>query len=251
VDEGLAVAVDAPHEIRDSLYQQLAQKALASGDVLRARQIVKDYVSISQRQQLLTNIDQEAIRQAASNGKIEDALRGVANLRTPRERAMMLSQIIGLIGPGLKRGAALALLEQARSQVGLAARAESQEQMGALLEIARVFAQYDSKRAFEVVEPLLDQFNEMAAAALVLNGFGQDFYDDGELMMQNGSSVANFSNQLILTLGSLATANFDRAKAGADRLERPEVRLTAYLAIAQQAIGEEPGGRRSGFMRRF
>jgi hypothetical protein len=121
--------------------------------------------------------------------------------------------------------------------------------MTALLEVARAFSRYDSKRGFEVVEPLLDQFNEMSAAALVLNGFGQDFYRDGELAMENGNSVANFGNQLILTLSTLATSNFDRAKAGVERLERPEVRLTAYLAIAQQAIGGEAVGSRSGFRR--
>jgi hypothetical protein len=118
--------------------------------------------------------------------------------------------------------------------------------MMALLEVARAFARYDSKRAFETVEPLLDQFNEMATAAQVLNGFGQDFYEDGELAMQNGSSVANFGSQLIQTLGTLAVANFDRAKAGAERLERPEVRLVATLAIAQQAIGADGS---SGSMR--
>jgi hypothetical protein len=47
--------------------------------------------------------------------------------------------------------------------------------------------------------------------------------------------MASFGNHLILTVGSLATANFDRAKAGPDRLERPEVRLITYLAIAQQS----------------
>jgi hypothetical protein len=76
-----------------------------------------------------------------------------------------------------------------------------------------------------------------------------DFYRDGELAMENGNSVANFGNQLVLTLSTLATSNFDRAKAGADRLERPEVRLIAYLAIAQQAIGGEAAGGRSGFRR--
>jgi len=252
LDESLVEVQRAPRDMRDQLYQQVAQKALNLGDLPRARQIVKDHISNpSQRQQALSNLEQQAIRMDASKGRIEDALRGVNNLRAPRERAMMLSQIVNQIGSGLKRAAALDLLEQARSMVGSSARAESQEQMMALLEVSRGFSRYDSKRAFEVVEPLLDQFNEMSAAALVLNGFGQDFYQDGELAMQNGSSVANFGNQLILTLGTLATSNFDRAKAGAERLERPEVRLTAYLAIAQQAIGEDVGGRRSGFVRRF
>lgn len=245
LDESLEEVGRAPKEMRDNLYQQVAHKALAAGDTARARQIVTEHVSPNQRPQVLANIDQQAIRMAASNGKIEEALRGISNLRSPRERAMMLSQIVGQIGPGQKRTVALSLLEQARTLAGTSARAESQEQMMALLEVARGFARYDPKRAFEIVEPLLDQFNEMAAAAQVLNGFGQDFYEEGELAMQNGSSLANFGNQLIQTLGILATANFDRAKAGAERLERPEIRLIAKLAIAQQAIGTEDG-RRSG-----
>jgi len=83
---------------------------------------------------------------------------------------------------------------------------------------------------------LLDQFNDMSAAAVVLDGFGQKFYRDGELDMQNGNSVVNTANQLIVALASLATENFERAKAGASRVHPPEVRIAAYLAIAQQAI---------------
>lgn len=244
LDEGLAEAERAPRDMRENLYQQVAQKALSQGDAARARQIVRDHIlNPGQRRQALANLDQQEIRTCVTKGKFEDALRNVSNLRTPRERAMMLGQIVNQIGQGQKRAVALDLLERARNLIGPASRAESQEQMGALLELARAFARYDAKRAFEVLEPLLDQFNEMASAAQVLTGFGQDFYEDGELSMQNGNSVANFGNQLIVTLGSLATANFDRAKAGAARLERPEVRIVAYLAIAQQAISEDAGGR--------
>jgi hypothetical protein len=196
-----------------------------------------------QRRQALSYLDQSSIRMDVSKGKIEDALRGVSSLRTAKERAMMLGQIVNQIGPGLKRAAALDLLEQARSLVGAPARAENQEQMNALLEIARGFARYDSKRAFEVLEPLLDQFNEISEAALVLNGFGQEFSQDGELELQNGTIVASLGNQLIITLGTLATPNFDRAKAGAQRLERPEVRISAYLAIAQGTIRADVNGR--------
>lgn len=250
LEESLEAVGRAPEEMRDQLYQQVAQKAMSLGDLARAKQIIKDNISNpSQRQQALANVDQQSIHMDISKGKIEEALRGVSNLRTARERAMILSQIVNQIGPGLKRAAAVELLEQARNLVGTSSRVESQEQMSALLEIARVFSRYDSKRAFEVLEPLLDQFNEMTAAALVLNGFGQQFYQDGELAMQNGNSVANTASQLIRTLGALGRANFDRAKAGAERIERPEVRISAYLSIAQFAIGPDPMQRRSTFRR--
>ena len=237
LDAGLESVAQSPREMRDQLYQQLAQKAAGAGDFERARQILKDHIpNLFQRRQALSNLEQQTIQIEASKGRIEEALRIVSTLRTSKERAAVLSQIVNQIGPGQKRAAALNLLEQARSLVGSSERVESQEEMSALLEIGRAFSRYDPKRAFEVVEPILNQFNEMSAAAAVLDGFGQQYYQGGELIMQNGNSVGNAATQLMATLASLAIANFDQAKGVADRVERPEVRLGAYLAIAQQTI---------------
>jgi hypothetical protein len=158
----------------------------------------------------------------------------------------MLSQIVEQIGRGQKIATALNLLELARSMVGTSVQAEDQEQMIVLLAIGRAFSRYDSRRGFEVVEPLVDQFNEMSEAAVALNGFGQQYYQDGELIMQNGNSVANTANLIVMTLGSLTFANFDRAKAGADKIHAPGVRFSAYLAIAQQAIQGNQSGRSMG-----
>jgi hypothetical protein len=245
LDAALEAVDQAPREMRDQLYQQVASKAAAAGDFARATQILADHVSNPfQRRQALANMEREAIQNAVARGKIDEALRRIGNLRTPKERAVMLSQIVNQIGPGQKRATALNLLEQARSMLSPSAQADNQEQMNALCEIARAFSRYDSRRAFEIVEPLLDQFNQMSTAAASLNGFGQEYFQDGELIMQNGNSVANAANQLTLALGALSTANFDRAKAAADRVQRPEVRLTAYLVIAQQTIGPEASGNR-------
>jgi hypothetical protein len=94
----------------------------------------------------------------------------------------------------------------------------------------------EPKRSAEIIEPLADQFNEMSVAALPLNGFGQTYYRDGELLLQNGNSLSNVANQLIQTLGALAMTDFDRARALADRLGRPEVRISAYLVMARQTM---------------
>ena len=120
--------------------------------------------------------------------------------------------------------------------LGPSPQANSQEEMRALLEIGRAYAKYDSNRAFQIVEPLVDQFNDISESAVKLNGFGQTYYRDGELIMTNGNTVAETGNQMALALASLAAVDFERARTIADRIHPAEVRISACLAIAEQAI---------------
>ena len=82
----------------------------------------------------------------------------------------------------------------------------------------------------------MDQFNDITAAARTMEGFGGEFYEQEELNLLNGNAIANVATQLTTTLANLAMTNFDRGRLTADRIRLPEVRLRAYLDIAQQAI---------------
>ena len=106
----------------------------------------------------------------------------------------------------------------------------------ALFALARAFLRYDSNRAFAILEPLIDQFNDISAAAVVLNGFFQKFYEDGEVILDNGNPVGAVANELTNTLGNLAQTDFDRAKSLADAIHPTDIRLRVYLAIAEHAI---------------
>lgn len=237
VDTALETIQKAPPEQREQLYLQLANREASEGDISRARLIVNEHISnLHQRRNSLMNIDQQEIYRALSKGKPDDALRIVSGFRNPRERAAQLTQIANRLGPGQKRAIAISLLEQAKAMLGSSLQAPDQEHMNASLEIARVFARYDSKRSFEIVEPLVDQVNEICTAARTMEGFGNENFDDEELNLQNGSAVAQAVTRMSQVLGTLSVINFDRAKAGADRLRLPEVRLKAYLDIAQQSI---------------
>jgi hypothetical protein len=182
------------------------------------------------------NIDQQEIHRAAGKGKIEEALRIISGLRTPKERAVHLTQIASQIGPGQKRANAINYLEQAKSLLSSSPPAQDQEHMNALIEIARAFGKYDAKRSFEILDPLIDQVNDLCAAARTLEGFGSEYYEDDELDLQNGNSVGQMATRIANVLGTLALVNFERARGASDRLRLPEVRLRAYLEIAQQTI---------------
>jgi hypothetical protein len=236
-DAALESVTQAPREMRDQLYQQVASKIAQTGDLARARQIINEHVTNPmQRQQALRSLEHQAIYSAVARGKVDEALRNLANFRPVSERAQILGQLVSQIGPGLKKSTALLYLEQARTMLGSSPQAEDQQQMYALLAIGRAFSRLGSIRAFEIVEPLVDQFNDISAAALNMNGFGHKYYQDGEVVMTNGNVVAETGNQLGTTLGNLALANFERAKAAADRIHPADLRLNAYLNIAQQLI---------------
>ena len=237
VDEALADIEKAPEDVREQLYLQLANSASGRGDREQARKIINEHVTNPyQRRNALANLEQQEMYMAMSHGKVEDALRAISAIRWPRERANMLMQIARQIGPGYKRAAAINLLEQARSLLSPSIQAQDQEQMYALLELARAFARYDPKRAFEIIEPLIDQYNDLCTASRTLQGFGLENYRNDELEMLNGNNIATLASNLSAALATLAMTNFERAKVTTDRLRLPEVRLRVYLEIAQQSI---------------
>ena len=227
----------APPEIRSELIRNLAEHNFQIGNVAQAKQIISEGITNPrERRQMLNNFERESAYVDISKGRIDDALKHIAKLETMEERAEIISEIASRIGPGQKRSAALALLETARSLLGPSIQAEGHSQMEALLQLAAAFSRYDSKRGFEILDPLVDQYNDLAEAARTMNGFGITYYVDGELLMQNGNSLASVAQQLSTALGILSLTDFDRAKATADRLHLPEVRLPVHLGIVQQAI---------------
>ncbi len=236
IEESLESIQKAPPETREQLYLNLVSRQISSGEPERARQLIDDHIKNPyQRREWLNQIEQQKITQAINGGKPEEALRIIGNRSALRERANYLIQLVSNLGKGQKRATALNLLEQARALLPVSPQAQDAEQMRALLEIARAFSHYDSKRAFEILEPLVDQFNELCAAAHTLNGFGGEYFIDDE-PTEGGNSVQEVASVMSSVLGSLALTNFERAKGTSERIREPHVRLKALLDIARVAI---------------
>ncbi len=236
VDDALNLADHAPEEMRDQLYQQIASKAARSGDLERARQIINQHLQNPMRQQALLDADRQAIYQASSSKRYLDALRFIQTFLPASERPNLLNQFASQIGPGLKKTTASMLLGQAVNLLSSASRAENDASMRVLLTISEAYSRIDPQRGFDLVEPLIDQFNDISSAATTMNGFREKFFDNGELIRTNGNMVNDIGEQISRTLGSLALTNIQRAKSDADRIRLVEVRCRVYLNIAQQAI---------------
>ncbi|MFZ0750607.1 MAG: hypothetical protein WAM70_14690, partial [Pyrinomonadaceae bacterium] len=248
VETALESVTEAPVQMRDYLYQQVASRVATSGDMARARQILSEHVTNpAQRQTALHNLQQQEVNSAANKGRYEEALRLLGKFRSGTERDALVTQILDQLSPRVKKELALQYLAQGKSMITSSPQAENQEQMNSLLVLARVFARYDVNQAFEIVEPLLEQFNQLSAAAVTMNGFDRDYYREGELISSHDNPVAQMAHQFSDTLATLAMFDFDRAKTTADGLNRLDVRIRVFLLIAQHTMEiplepEEPMG---------
>jgi hypothetical protein len=252
VDSLLEAASKAPADARQFLYRSAASRAAGEGALDRARQIVNaNFENAQEREQMLRDLDRQQFFRAAEQGDVSQAQALLARVKTPEERLSMMLDLARALSARGSTEASERLLEDAWALA--AGRARNQSQFFSQLQIAGLYAQVAPARGFEIVESAVEQLNEMIAAAAVVDGFGQDAFEQGELKSGSGGYLwPMLVQQAGEYLSRLARADFDRAVAAADRLQRPEARLTARLALASGILGGGPPrsrGRRDNFQR--
>ena len=160
----------------------------------------------------------------------------VTTLRTLEERVLALVQLAEGASARGDRGFAIVLLDEAREISS--ARARNAKQLLAQLAVARAYGPLDASRSLAILEPAVDQFNELLAAGVVLGSFfAEDLVRDDEIMMEPLVAVSNeIFNNYMGDLGVLARADFERTRELADRFQRPEIRTIARLLVAQSVL---------------
>jgi len=239
----LDAAAKAPAEARGGLYTMAAMKLLQTGETERARQLITQNLSGTERDRLLSLLDRAAIARALEQGKLDEAKQLVSGIRAKERRASALAQLAAGVAAKGDRKAALSLLDEARGLINR--QPDNQKEIEALLEVARGYALVDPARTFELIDSLIDQANEMLAAAALLEKFGSGpgLFRKGEMVLQRGltGGVGGLYGQYVKALAELARADFERTKTAADRFGRDELRIMARLIIAQSVLSDRLG----------
>jgi hypothetical protein len=230
----LTAAATAPPGMQSELYQQAARKALDEGNTERARQIASDHLNPAQRNAILQTIEARQLAGKAGDDAMESIRQGLYRLSSDEERVKMLLQ---LSGATQKDNPKLALQILIEAQKFVSGRLSSYQQFDSQLQVAKAFAAVDPARSFEVLEPGINQLNELFPAAALLSGFEVNIFRDGELPLQDGSRLSQMVNQYAEQLASLAKHDFERAQMTADKFQLPEARLFTRLAIARGLLG--------------
>ncbi|HEX8136507.1 MAG TPA: hypothetical protein VF544_02845 [Pyrinomonadaceae bacterium] len=240
-DAMLEAAAKAPAEMRGSLYQAAAWALMQKGETDRARQIITENMSGQEREQALARLDRLVIMRAIEKGKLDEVKQLISTIRSKERKASALAQLaVGVAAKGDKKSA-LALLDEARSLIDR--QPDNDKELEALLEVARGYALVEPSRTFELLDPLIDQANEMLAAAALLEKFGAGpgLFRKGEMLLLPGmSNMGSTYTRFMKALTELSRVSFDRTRSTADRFSRDEVRLMARLIIAQSILSDRP-----------
>jgi len=234
-------AARVPEEMRPTYYSAAAMKLAQAGDTERARQVITDNLRGEEREQLLAFIDQAEVARAVEKGDTEKARGVVSGIKSKERRARALAELaVAFATKGDRKGAGQ-LLEEARGLVDR--QPDNEKEIEALLEVARGYALVEPSKTFEVIDPLIEQANDMLSAAALLEKFGQGagFFRKGEMLMAPGLSLAGGSYaRYVKALAELSRVDFDRTRATADRFNRDEARLMARLLIARSLLSDRP-----------
>jgi hypothetical protein len=114
------------------------------------------------------------------------------------------------------------------------------DQTIARLVIAMTYCQLKSDRGFTIMESLVPKLNELVDIAVKLDGYDTSYLRDGEWNMSANGSVGEILTRLSERAGDFAWSDFDRAVNLASQFERPEIRLMAYLKLAQGILAGPP-----------
>ena len=233
IDDIVAMAEKYPPEFKTMAYQQAAGKALASGDVTRAKEIIEMIPDLFQRRQMQDQLEAHHARNLKGDNKLTNARALIEKARTLTRKVELIAQIANSLAVTNKTEA-LELLNDGRILV--TATTPSAEQVKAQLRLAQAYLTLDPDQTFAVVQPLIIRLNELLAAAAVLDGIDFRYLKEGEWEMPGVNNLGMIVNRLNQILVSLGRTDFDRALSLVEQIDRPEIRTMIQIDIAQVVL---------------
>ena len=238
-EEIIEEAAKAPAEMRGHLYTAAVMKLFKAGDVERARAVAAESLRGQEREQMLAFLEQAEAGRAFERGNADDVRAAVARIKSKERRAASLAELATLYAAKGDKKTAGVLLEEARGLIDR--QPDNEREVEALLEVARGYALVEPAKTFEMIDPLVDQANDMMSAAALLEKFGAGggVFRKGEMILGPGmGELGGMYARYVRALAELSRVDFDRTRQTADRFNRDEARLMARLIVARSVLSD-------------
>ncbi|MDQ4123279.1 MAG: hypothetical protein M3209_17730 [Acidobacteriota bacterium] len=241
-EERIRTAAKAPPWMRQNSYREAISKMVQNGEADRARHLLTEAPPSIERDKALEWLDSLVAQKAVKEGKLDDARRIIGKLTNKSAQAEQLVQTARVFhakNTKEDREIAAGLMDEATRLIYDAP--QSEEETNALLSLVAGYAIIEPNRAFLLLDPLIEQVNEVTQASAVLSKYNRrdQSFRNGEMSYVFGlgrvqGSLARYRREL----GLLAAADFERTQNLTDRFTRQEVQILARLTLSQSILLE-------------
>lgn len=227
---------------RSMALQAAAGKINQIADEARAKKIIDSIPDEQIKARARDQYEANRINRMTAEGKLEEAKASIATLSTRRTQLQRLVQLA--ITHHRKKTekdteVATELMTEARALTSHFP--EDEDELADYMEIVRGYSVVEPDTAFRMIEPMMDQFNDMIQAGAVLSRFNKRdrTFKKGEMVMNVNGATGLMPFRYVNHYQSLARADLDRMNMLADRFQRSDARTLLKLLIIQ---GYQRGG---------
>ena len=226
-------------QLLPGIYEQAIYQSMMAGDFDEARKMVDRIPNddSERRKVLLANVERFRETVTISDEVLAQIQSRVEEISDNRTRVLYLLATGGELAR-MDSKASLKFVDQAGELINT--MKPGKDQTLARLLLAMTYCQLKTDRGFAIMESLLPKLNELVDIAVKLDGYDTSYLRDGEWNMSANGSVGQILTTLSDRAGDFAWSDFDRAVSLASQFERPEIRLMAYLKLAQGILAGPP-----------
>jgi hypothetical protein len=241
-EERIKNASKAMPGMRQMFYREAVSKMVQNGESERARQLLAEAPAGAERDRALELLDSLVAQKAVKDGKFDEARKiigRITNKSAQIEQLVLLARTFHAKNTKEDREAAAGLMDEAARLIDDVP--QSEEETNALLSLVAGYAVVEPNRAFLLLDPLVEQANEVMQATAVLSKYNKrDIrFRSGEMSYVFGTGRAQSSLwRFRRELGLLAAADFERARNLTDRFTRQDMQILARLTLAQSILQE-------------
>ncbi|MEO7674777.1 MAG: hypothetical protein ABIU09_11965 [Pyrinomonadaceae bacterium] len=225
VAQMLAEAAKLPVESRTQIYQSAATKLAGAGDFAGARNILSEYFSGDALENAESSLNWTYSQHLISAGRFAEAESLIDEFPDANRLSALISLASSVFGRDetKNKSYAVALLEKARGQ--LSAKPETSNEMSQIMQIISAYSKIEPSEAFRILDGLVQPVNEIAEAAVIVNGFqGGYSVRQGEMLISQGNSLGIYFDTSIFR--NLAQIDFDRTLSVIGGISRREMRVS-------------------------
>lgn len=226
-----------------SANQSLISKISQIEDETRAKKLIDQIPDEKTRTSAQEQFEAARIGRSASAGKLDEAKRLIGNLtkkKTQIQRLVALATDFHKKGGEKEIANAKGLMKDAKALIN--EYAESDEDLGDLMEVVKGYAVVDPDIAFRMFEPVIDQINDYVQASAVISKYNlrTTSFKKGELSLKvNGGGGDMPLFRYIPQMQLLGKADLERMNTLADRFARGDSRTIVKLYLLQGYLKDD------------